>query len=129
MKSHGFVAAETIVWQKTNPVPFNRKFKPVNAWEAIAVGKRPGTGFNGRNAHNAFVCKSPSPQQRIHPTQKPFPLMERLIALFSNKADFVYDPFAGSGTTLIAANKLGRRALAYEKDETVYAAACSRTGD
>ena len=112
LKSHKFNAVGTLVWQKTNPVPFNHKYKPINAWEALVVGKRPGTKFNGNVVHNVFQCKSPSPQQRMHPTQKPLPLVEEFIRLFSNEGDLVFDPFAGSATTLIAALGLGRRALA-----------------
>ena len=70
LTDHKFVAVGTLVWQKTNPVPLNHKYKPINAWEALVVGKRPGTKFNGSVVHNVFRCKSPSPQQRVHPTQK-----------------------------------------------------------
>ena len=120
LEEHKFVAVGTLVWQKTNPVPFNHKYKPVNAWEALVVGKRPGTKFNGKMVHNVFLYKSPSPQQRIHSTQKPLPLMERLVELFSSEGDFVFDPFAGSATTVVAARSMGRQVLAYELDREIY---------
>lgn len=123
---HGLVAVGPMVWQKTNPVPFNHKFKPVNAWEAIVVGKRPGTLFNGTMVHNVFVHKSPSPQQRIHPTQKPLPLLTEFVDLFSSPGELVVDPFAGSGTTVIAACQRGRRALAYELDTAIFSTAVKR---
>lgn len=126
LEEHKFVAVGTIVWQKTNPVPFNHKYKPVNAWEALVVGKRPGTKFNGKMVHNVFLYKSPSPQQRIHPTQKPLPLMERLVELFSSEGDFVLDPFAGSATTVVAASSMGRKVLAYEMDREIFDAAFLR---
>ncbi len=126
LERHKFVAVGTLVWQKTNPVPFNHKYKPINAWEAVVIGKRPGTKFNGHVVHNVFVCKSPSPQQRIHSTQKPLPLIKEFIALFSDEGDFVYDPFAGSATTVVAAIELQRRVVAYEKDRAIYQAACER---
>lgn len=129
LEAHKFVAVGTMVWQKTNPVPFNHKFKPINAWEAVVIGKRPGTKFNGRVVHNVFLYKSPSPQQRIHTTQKPLGLIEEFVELFSSKGDFVYDPFGGSGTTLIAASRLGRKALSYEKDPSIYKAACARVSE
>ena len=131
LKQHKFVAVDTLVWQKTNPVPFNHKYKPINAWEALVVGKRPGTKFHGKVVHNVFVCKSPSPQQRIHPTQKPLPLVEEFIGLFSGEGDMIFDPFAGSATTVVAAMQTGRQVLAYEKDAEMYRLACeriSRTG-
>ena len=126
LKAHRFVAVGTFVWQKTNPVPFNHKFKPINAWEAMVIGKRPGTAFNGKVVHNVLCYKSPSPQQRIHTTQKPLPLIERLIELFSSGGNMVLDPYAGSATTVIAARRLGRTVLAYEKDANTYQAACQR---
>ncbi|MCY4623603.1 MAG: site-specific DNA-methyltransferase [Chloroflexi bacterium] len=126
MKANKFVAVGTIVWQKTNPVPFNHRFKPINAWEAIVVGKRPGTPFHGNTVHNVLRYKSPSPQQRIHTTQKPLPLVERLIELFSAPGDTILDPFAGSGTTVIAGARMGRKVQAFENNRDVYRAACAR---
>ena len=127
LKSHGLNAVGTIVWHKTNPVPFNIRFKPVNAWEAGVIGKRPGTKFNGKGAvHNVFTYKSPSPQQRIHPTQKPLELFRELMRLFSSPNGLVLDPFAGSATTVCAAFELGRRVIAFENDEDHYRAAHKR---
>ena len=127
LRSHGFNAVGTIVWHKTNPVPFNTRFKPVNAWEAGVIGKRPGTKFHGRGTvHNVFTCKSPSPQNRIHPTQKPLGLFRELTQLFSQRGDLVLDPFAGSATTVCAALELRRKVIAFESDERHYMAACDR---
>lgn len=126
LKDNKFNAIGTFVWHKTNPVPFNHKFKPINAWEAIVVGKIPGTQFNGRSVHNVFKCKSPSPQHRIHPTQKPLELIEKLMGLFSNEKDLILDPFAGSGTTTIVANKLKRKIISYENDREHYEKAVHR---
>ena len=123
---HGFVAVGPMVWQKTNPVPFNHKYKPVNAWEAIVVGKRPSTPFNGEMVHNVFVCKSPSPQQRIHPTQKPLPLAVKFVRLFSSAGDLVFDPFAGSATTVVAALQNDRHVAAYELEPALFVAAAQR---
>ena len=118
-----------MVWQKTNPVPFNHTKNPINAWEAIVIGKRPGTKFNGHVVHNVFLYKSPSPQKRIHPTQKPLGLLTEFVTLFSNEGDFILDPFAGSATTVIAAASLSRRVLAFENDGDVCDAAASRIAD
>lgn len=46
-----------------------------------------------------------------YPTQKPLALLERLVAAHSRPGELVLDPFCGSGTTLVAAQRLGRRAL------------------
>ena len=126
LREHRFNSVGSLVWHKTNPVPFNHRFKPINAWEALAVGKRPGTPFNGHVVHNVFRYKSPSPQQRIHPTQKPLPLVKEFVDLFSAEGDVVFDPFAGSGTTIIAAAQCGRQAIGYELDKSIYRLACER---
>ena len=126
LNGHKLSAVGTMVWHKTNPVPFNHKYKPINAWEAIVIGKRPGTKFNGKTVHNVFECKSPSPQERIHSTQKPLGLISKFITLFSDEGDLVLDPFAGSATTVIAAANLRRRVLGYENDPTHFDAAAMR---
>ena len=73
-----------------------------------------------------FVCKSPSPQQRIHHTQKPLPLIGKFVGLFSSPDGLVLDPFAGSATTIVAARELGRRVLGYEMDPAIFALAAKR---
>lgn len=129
LKDSKFVAVGPMVWQKTNPVPFNHTKKPINAWEAIVVGKRPGTKFNGHVVHNVFLYKSPSPQKRIHPTQKPLDLISEFIRLFSDEGDLVLDPFAGGATTVVGAAMLRRRVIAFENDGKVFDAAASRIMD
>lgn len=125
LRDHKFLAIGTIVWQKTNPVPFNARFKPVNAWEAIVVGKRPGTKFNGNGVvHNVFEHKSLSPQKRIHTTQKPIGLLTQFVELFSNAGELIFDPFSGSGATLISAVQRNRIGIGCEANEENYQAAC-----
>ena len=51
---------------------------------------------------------------KVHPTQKPVPLLEYLIGLFTDIDDVVIDCCAGSGTTLLAAKNMGRRAYGFE---------------
>ena len=58
--------------------------------------------------------------RKIHPTQKPIKLLERLISIFTDEGDVVIDPVAGSGTTLIAANNLGRRGYGFEIKKNFY---------
>jgi len=53
----------------------------------------------------------------LHPTQKPLAMFEYLIKTYSDEGDLVIDPFAGSGTTLLAAQNLNRRFMGAEKQE------------
>lgn len=57
------------------------------------------------------------PENTDHPTQKPEKLLAKLILASSNTGDLILDPFAGSGTTAVAAAKLGRHFTAIEADE------------
>ena len=59
-------------------------------------------------------------EKRVHSTQKPLPLIKRLILASSNEGDLVLDPFAGSGSTAIASLLLNRDIITIEKDETYY---------
>jgi site-specific DNA-methyltransferase (adenine-specific) len=51
---------------------------------------------------------------KIHPTQKPVGLLNKLIRLFTDEGEVVIDPVAGSGTTLVAAIELNRKAYGFE---------------
>lgn len=57
------------------------------------------------------------PENTDHPTQKPEKLIAKLILASSNNNDFIFDPFSGSGTTLVAAKKLGRKFSGIELDK------------
>ena len=57
------------------------------------------------------------PENTDHPAQKPEKLLAKIILASSNKGDFVFDPFLGSGTTSVAAKKLGRNYSGVEIDE------------
>lgn len=63
---------------------------------------------------------------KIHPTQKPLALWEWCMREFSAPGDIILDPFSGSGTTAIAAHRLGRRFICVEKDAEYHAASVER---
>lgn len=76
--------------------------------------KLPKFRNNGKMIMNCFEWENDSKIARIHPTQKPVRLLEKLIALFTDPNDVVIDPCCGSGSTIIAARNLGRRAYGFE---------------
>jgi len=63
---------------------------------------------------------------KLHPTQKPLSVLRPLVQSFSSPNGLVLDPFAGSGSTLVAARRLGRPCLGIELDPTYHAAAAER---
>lgn len=82
--------------------------------------KLPKFNNDGRMIFNCFDWIRDSITPKIHPTQKPVPLLERLIEIFTDKDDVVIDPCAGSGTTLLAASMLGRKAYGFEIKKDFY---------
>ena len=70
------------------------------------------------------VYSSPKTKEaKLHPTGKPLDWMDFLIETFSLPGETVYDPFAGSGTTLFSARRAGRNSIGVEKDPAYYSEA------
>lgn len=83
--------------------------------------KLPKFNNDGRMIMNCFDwVRESSDIPKIHPTQKPVALLERLIQIFSDENDVVIDPCAGSGSTLRAAANLNRRAYGFEIKKNFY---------
>lgn len=84
--------------------------------------KLPKFNNGGRMIFNAmeWIDDKDNNYRKIHPTQKPVALLERLINIFTDPGDVVIDPCAGSGSTLIAAHNLGRRGYGFEIKKNFY---------
>ncbi len=76
--------------------------------------KLPKFNNSGEMVFNCFDWSRTDTIPKVHPTQKPVPVLERLIEIFTDENDVVIDPAAGSGSTLIAARNLNRRAYGFE---------------
>lgn len=76
--------------------------------------KLPKFNNNGKMIFNWFEWTKDTTTPKVHPTQKPIPVLKRLIEIFTDVGDTVIDPVAGSGTTLRAAAELGRNAYGFE---------------
>jgi site-specific DNA-methyltransferase (adenine-specific) len=82
--------------------------------------KLPKFNNDGRMIFNCMDWVRDPETTRIHATQKPAPLLRRLIEIFTDKGDVVIDPCAGSGTTLLAAEQCGRKAYGFEIKKNFY---------
>lgn len=82
--------------------------------------KLPKFNNNGQMIFNCFDWVRDNTTPKCHPTQKPVPLLERLIEIFTDKGDVVIDPCAGSGSSLLAAANMGRKAYGFEIKKNFY---------
>jgi site-specific DNA-methyltransferase (adenine-specific) len=76
--------------------------------------KLPKFNNKGKMIFNCIDWERDGNSERIHPTQKPIGLLKRLIEIFTDEGDVVIDPCAGSGSTLVAALELKRKAYGFE---------------
>lgn len=140
----GFWVLNDIVWIKANPMPNFRGVRFTNAHETLLWCKKSeqatGVTFNyqqmkaendGKQMRSDWyfpLCTGAErlrdeDGQKVHPTQKPLALLERVVRAASQPGDLVLDPFAGTGTTAVAALRHGRHWLAIEQDRG-YAEVC-----
>lgn len=83
--------------------------------------KLPKFRNKGKMIFNCFDWeKDDASTPKLHPTQKPVKLLKKLIETFTDEGDVVIDPCAGSGSTLIAAKKLNRKAFGFEIKKEFY---------
>jgi site-specific DNA-methyltransferase (adenine-specific) len=76
--------------------------------------KLPKFNNKGKMIFNCIDWPRDNESVKIHPTQKPVKLLEKLIEIFTDPGDVVIDPVAGSGSTLIAAENLKRKGYGFE---------------
>lgn len=91
--------------------------------------KLPKFNNNGKMIFNCIDWVKDNKTPKIHPTQKPVELLERLIKIFTDEGDVVIDPCAGSGSTLLAAQNVNRKAYGFEIKKDFYKEACKLIGE
>jgi site-specific DNA-methyltransferase (adenine-specific) len=104
------------VWHKTNVIPMNAQHLWTSGLEAVAFARHPSAYFD--HPVSPLYFHGPThPMTDVHPTAKPLWLFSEIISASCRPGGVVLDPFAGIGTTLEAAKKLGRRAVGIELKE------------
>ena len=132
----GFWILNDVIWKKNNPMPNFRGTRFTNAHETLiwaSKNKKSKYTFN----YQSLKCLNDDLQMRsdwtlpicngserikrngkkVHPTQKPESLLYRVLLASTNKGDFVFDPFLGTGTTAVVAKKLGRNYFGIDKEK------------
>ena len=142
MQDLGYWILNDIIWIKTNPMPNFKGTRFNNAHETLiwaSKDKESRYTFNYKTMKTYNddlqmrsdwyipICQGEERiklnGQKIHPTQKPEALLYRVITATLNPNDIILDPFAGTGTTLTVAKKLGRSFIGIEKEQ-LYVNAC-----
>ena len=121
-----------ITWAKTNPPPnlsckffthstefilWARKNKKVTHYYNYELMKEINGGTQMRDLWTLPAIAKWEKTCGKHPTQKPLPLLARIILASTKEKDWILDPFTGASTTGIAANLLNRRFLGLDKEE------------
>lgn len=107
-----------LIWDKTRSSVMPRDFHYSSSYEPILFGmKPPRTKPLKKPVKNILTFPSIPGQQRVHPLQRPEPLLNLLIENSSHPGQVVVDTFAGSGSTIMSAMKLKRKGIGFEIDE------------
>jgi site-specific DNA-methyltransferase (adenine-specific) len=106
------------VWDRISNAPQISGDRPAQGAEGVAIlhSVRKNMKWNGRG--KAAIWRYLVERgNKLHQTQKPIYLFQRLVQLFSNRGQVVFDPFIGSGTTAVACERLNRRWIGIEIEE------------
>lgn len=138
MQDLGFWMLNDVIWQKTNPMPNWLNVRLTNATETLiwAVKDKKAKGYTyNKNMARQFsdtklatnvwhipLCAGKERLKddsgiKLHSTQKPEALLERIVSISSKPGGIILDPVAGTGTTGYIAKKLGRHFVMIEKVE------------
>jgi len=132
----GFWMLNDVVWIKSNPMPNFKGTRFNNAHETMLWATKSEQSKYTFHYHSMKtmnedlqmrsdwlipICQGEERikvnGQKAHSTQKPEELLYRVILSTSNVGDIVLDPFSGSGTTAAVAKKLGRKYIAFEREQ------------
>jgi len=124
----GLIRRRWCVWTKPDGQPQFSGDRPGVGYETIvachaaAKSRWNGGGKLGVFRHAKSEGCGPAP----HPTTKPEALMRELVTLFTDEGETILDPFMGSGTTLVAAKRYGRKGIGIEVNEAYCEVAATR---
>lgn len=118
----------TCFWIKPDSSPRFNGQGPARGAECFATCWA-GEGYRRWNAggkRGIYTHCVNTGRQGEHPTEKPVPLMQEILADFTQPGELICDPFMGSGTTGVAALQLGRKFIGIERDPKWFDLACRR---
>ena len=116
-KESGMYFSQSIIWHKLHPVLGRKDFMGDHEW--CFYGWREGAAhqfYGPMNIPDVWPIKKVNPQSMVHLTEKPVELASRAMEYSTKRGERVLDLFGGSGSTLMAAEQMGRNALLMEID-------------
>ena len=129
LKKLGMWIINDIIWYKPNATPLLHTTRLAPSIELIWLAAKSKKYYfdydlakeiNGGKQMRNMWQMSAQRHKTSHPTEKPEPLLERIISIGSKKDALVLDPFMGSGTTGVIAKKLGRKFIGIEMDKIYF---------
>ncbi len=147
LQDHGFWILNDVIWRKSNPMPNFRGRRFTNAHETMIWASRDQDAKQYTFNYDAMKMANDDVQMRsdwlfpicnggerlkdqegtkVHPTQKPEALLQRVILSSTKPGDVVLDPFFGTGTTGAVAKRLGRNFVGIEREQDYIDAASAR---
>lgn len=125
MDREGLQFFHSVIWDKSNP---GLGWRYRRQHEMVMVAHKQGGKLlwadDSKAARNVFTLMPP--RNRQHPNEKPEGLVRHFLTLHSTIGQTILDPFMGSGTTLVACAKLGRKGIGIELDPDYFDIACER---
>ncbi len=143
----GYWMLNDVVWRKSNPMPNFRGRRFTNAHETMIWASRDQNAKKYTFNYDALKMANDDVQMRsdwlfpictgherlkgedgnkVHPTQKPEALLQRILMASSNPGDVILDPFFGTGTTGAVAKRMGRYFVGVEREQDYIDAASAR---
>lgn len=120
MKLAGFQIKSEVIWDKVYHGMGDTKAAFAPSHENIIFAVKGKFSFPGHRPRDLVTFQKLNSSQMVHPTEKPVALLANLITSVTKPGDLILDPFAGSGSTLVAAKKTGRRFIGVELDDDYY---------
>lgn len=105
-----------LIWNKPNVPPFANNVWRGDAEFCVHI-RQSGAYFEGDSEQKKKVVTMPRLTGTEHPTEKPLDLVSRYVQIGTKVQDIILDPYAGSGTTGVAAKRLNRRCVLIEMEE------------
>ena len=126
LAKHGFDPYPLpLIWDKGSGSYPSQQTSFVHSYEAFLHVQKGRRKLNG-SPRDVFTIKRVPANKKIHPTEKPTELLRDLIGYSSLPGESVFDPFAGSGSTIIAAKETSRKGIGVELDKVFYDNICKR---